>query len=629
MEHNDKKWLEKYEIAKSYYLEFGNLLVPDKFNYKGINLGNWIYIQRHSYKEKKLNQNRIRLLSEINMIWDALPDFDEMWEKSFTLASDFKNEFGTIIIPINFVYKNYSIGKWISHQRQLYKKNKLSEDRIHKLESIGMVLDASNNNISTSFPEQAIFYYVRQLYPDSINRYNDLGFELDIFIPSLNLAIEYDGYVWHINNKNDIIKNKKCFDNNIRLIRIRESGLEDLPNDSNVKIIRINRGYSNLENVINTIICYLDKEKLKVVNIDLVRDKNDIIKNYINVYNDQWNKMYHLAKDYYSKNSNLINIKDQRLNGWISHQRQRYVGRKNPLTNEQIKKLESIGMIWDASVDIEKIWDNYYSIAKDYYLEHKNLNIKIREKYKGINLGSWINKIRNEHDKLSDEQIDNLNKIGMIWNVHKDKWDANYNLLLDYYKANNNILIPFDYIYKNVKLGQWLKRQMISKNKLTPKQVKLLDNLGIVWKRNSNKWDEMFDLAKEYYLEHKNLLVDTHSKYKGQNLGYWINHQRDDYKKRNTDNANVDFSLDRIHKLESIGMVWDVNDYLWNKNYEILSEYYSLNGDVDIPSSLEYKNIKLGKWLQNQKSSYKGYKGRKKLTEEQIIKLEKLNIKFK
>ena len=74
---------------------------------------------------------------------------------------------------------------------------------------------------------------------------------------------------------------------------------------------------------------------------------------------------------------------------------------------------------------------------------------------------------------------------------------------------------------------------MISKNKLTPKQVKLLDNLGIVWKRNSNKWDEMFDLAKKYYLEHKNLLVDTHSKYKGQNLGYWINHQRDDYKKRN------------------------------------------------------------------------------------------------
>ena len=44
---------------------------------------------------------------------------------------------------------------------------------------------------------------------------------------------------------------------------------------------------------------------------------------------------------------------------------------------------------------------------------------------------------------------------------------------------------------------------------------------------------------------------------------------------------------------------------------------------------MEYKNIKLGKWLQNQKSSYKGYKGRKKLTEEQIIKLEKLNIKFK
>ena len=32
------KWFEKYNIAKDYYLEYGNLLVPDKFMYKNINL---------------------------------------------------------------------------------------------------------------------------------------------------------------------------------------------------------------------------------------------------------------------------------------------------------------------------------------------------------------------------------------------------------------------------------------------------------------------------------------------------------------------------------------------------------------------------------------------------------------
>ena len=135
-------------------------------------------------------------------------------------------------------------------------------------------------------------------------------------------------------------------------------------------------------------------------------------------------------------------------------------------------------------------------------------------------------------------------------------------------------------------------------------------------------WEKSFTLASDFKNEFGTIIIPINFVYKNYSIGKWISHQRQLYKKNK-------LSEDRIHKLESIGMVWDVNDYLWNKNYEILSEYYSLNGDVDIPSSLEYKNIKLGKWLQNQKSSYKGYKGRKKLTEEQIIKLEKLNIKFK
>ena len=54
-----KTWEEKYEIARSYYQEHGNLLVPDKHIYGGINLGNWIYLQRKAYKDGKLQENRI------------------------------------------------------------------------------------------------------------------------------------------------------------------------------------------------------------------------------------------------------------------------------------------------------------------------------------------------------------------------------------------------------------------------------------------------------------------------------------------------------------------------------------------------------------------------------------------
>lgn len=52
----------------------------------------------------------------------------------------------------------------------------------------------------TSFPEQAIYFYIRQVFPDSLNNYCDFsptGMELDIFIPSIKTGIEYDGIVWH------------------------------------------------------------------------------------------------------------------------------------------------------------------------------------------------------------------------------------------------------------------------------------------------------------------------------------------------------------------------------------------------------------------------------------------------
>ena len=45
----------------------------------------------------------------------------------------------------------------------------------------------------TSIPEQLLFFYIKQVFPDAINPYKDLGVELDIYIPSRQIAIEYDG----------------------------------------------------------------------------------------------------------------------------------------------------------------------------------------------------------------------------------------------------------------------------------------------------------------------------------------------------------------------------------------------------------------------------------------------------
>lgn len=82
-----------------------------------------------------------------------------------------------------------------------------------------------------SFCEQAVYFYVRKLYPDAINGDDHLGMELDIFIPSRGVAIEYDGEVWHNNVKKIEIDNRKnmlCINNGIELIRIREPKCKEI-----------------------------------------------------------------------------------------------------------------------------------------------------------------------------------------------------------------------------------------------------------------------------------------------------------------------------------------------------------------------------------------------------------------
>ena len=80
----------------------------------------------------------------------------------------------------------------------------------------------------TSFPEQAIFYYVKQAFPNAINSYQtifDNEMELDIYIPEINTAIEYDGSNWHSSHNallREEMKYQICKENGIRLIRVKE-----------------------------------------------------------------------------------------------------------------------------------------------------------------------------------------------------------------------------------------------------------------------------------------------------------------------------------------------------------------------------------------------------------------------
>lgn len=89
------------------------------------------------------------------------------------------------------------------------------------------------NPTGTSFVEQTLFFYLRIAFHDAQNRYDLDGIELDIFIPSRSIAIEYDGAFYHASKASANRDNKKdlfCKDRGVHLIRLREKPLAPTEN---------------------------------------------------------------------------------------------------------------------------------------------------------------------------------------------------------------------------------------------------------------------------------------------------------------------------------------------------------------------------------------------------------------
>ena len=89
--------------------------------------------------------------------------------------------------------------------------------------------------VSTSRPELMVYYFVKKEFPDAVNRHriiDDNGniLVVDVYIPEINTAIEYDGSYWHKDRfDGDVLKTELLNNAGVTVVRIRDVGLPELP----------------------------------------------------------------------------------------------------------------------------------------------------------------------------------------------------------------------------------------------------------------------------------------------------------------------------------------------------------------------------------------------------------------
>ncbi len=608
-------WEEWYCAAEKFYQEHGHLS-PSKGR-----LRTWILSQRGAKRGKRgcLSPEKVRRLEQIGMVWSPM---EEKWNRMYRYAKEYYQVHRMLNIPCSYVTEEGEpLGQWIVGQRSGYKsllaglhgggRNVITPEHAEQLNRIGMIWDASTLTSRTSYQEKVLLYYLKQICKDAgkVSQWQPLGFELDIFLPSLKVAVEYDGLVWHADKvEKDEAKGRICREQGIRLVRIREPGLPEVA-ECSLAIQLKELGDKALENGIAQLFAYLE---FPAPDCNIPRDRTRIIASYKDYVSQKWNQIYKEVYSYYNRQGNLSVTPDVRSSSgisivnWINSQREAY--KNDELTPLQIQKLEKAGMVW---APFEQKWMRMYHLAEAYSRQNGDLDIPAGYCTEDcVALGAWLSKQREAYRRghLSLRRIHLLERLAVIWSPLRQNQDRYLEAAKAYYRKHSNLHVPVQYITKNgLRLGDWLgdQRNRYKMKKLGQGHIQTLEELGVQWDVFLARWEEMFCVAEEYFFRHGNLWVSpNYVTPEGMYLGGWISQQRDKLKAKD---KHKKLTPEQKNRLDLIGMVWDPYTVKWHNKYLLAKAYYKEHGHLHIPVDyITETGEKLGMWIASQRQAMRG-----------------------
>lgn len=175
------------------------------------------------------------------------------------------------------------------------------------------------------------------------------------------------------------------------------------------------------------------------------------------------------------------------------------------LSQDQINRLNALGMKWVKREHPYRDFDYYYQQLIKFYRREGHIKVPTRfiDPDTGCHLGNFINCVRQAkrgtgHDiVLTDRQIEMLNDLGMVWQVQASPlpFDTYYEELLRYYRREGHIRVPGNYIVpeNGCKLGKFIQRMRAiragtaSSGFITQEQIAKLDAMGMVWNALNSK----------------------------------------------------------------------------------------------------------------------------------------------
>lgn len=442
-------------------------------------------------QSEKIVHKHFRVIDEMR---DCRRLFDELeetlsasWDLMYEQARRYFEERGNLRVPRRYkTPEGYALGSWLTTQRKLrtgQKYGRLSEERAARLNEIGMVWDDRYTALWNRYYGALCQYQGRHGNLDIPAGYEtDDGLNLGRFITNLRSA--------------------------------RSAG---------------SRGGC------------LTRERIRQLDaLGMIWNKLDYL----------WERNYLACSRYFLEHHDLdipadyVSPDGLRIGAWVRALRRMRSGRgRSSLTEEQIRRLDTIGMLWEDAYT--RRWEYGYRQAVKWHEAHGSLDVPAAcVDEDGFALGRWLRRHTEEDPKtgrpairVTPERRAKLDALGMRWEK-ADPWEFRYQLARRYYEEHGDLDIPADYVAEGVWLNKWLneQKQIYQGNRagktLSAEQAAKLEEIGMTWRSKSEEnWEARYESARQFYREHGHLHIPSgYVGGDGKRLDLWLQRQRQAWK---------------------------------------------------------------------------------------------------
>lgn len=381
--------------------------------------------------------------------------------------------------------------------------------------------------------------------------------------------------------------------------------------------------------------------------IDETRESRKLFEQLCSCLSASWETCYGEAEEYFLSHGNLriprryVTESGISLGSWLTTQRRVRAGTvPGRLTEEQIRRLDGIGMEWESRAG--RAWERGYQELVSFREQHGHTDVPVKfVTVDGYPLGKFVSNQRsawkNRRDGLAGkrrvlpaERERRLDAIGFVWEKTAQTWERYYAAAETYYRREGHLRVPVGYVTEDgLALGTWLRSKAAAKDSLPQEKRKALEAIGMTWdSRYDEGWNEKFRLAAAYYQEHGNLEIPREYTVQGVKLGRWVSALRS--ARMRPEESHYRLDTERIRRLDGIGMRWGGED--WEVRYRLAESYYREHGNLHISqgyvAETDAGRIWLGKWLSAQRRKHSSPDGKRALTAEQERRLEAIGMEW-